>query len=242
MQYTLIKGTVSRGFRLLFFFPESVSPKPLSKPFGPFRIFSKIRGYIRSSMCTSINDTDGKIADQLINSVPRYRTFEYLDFAVHSPFNKFTYFTRVYRGTTYYRSTCAPFIVHKKNLSLGLRTAWPTIRYTHTAEFGHEKVTLPFLGAVGGGGHFHTLYTAQLVQPAAWVWLNARHQLILPPFPKKCTHGRPAPICKFKRSGRFRYVILLTLSNSVVVGIETLFCVYVCLLQKHSWHLLSSIH
>ncbi len=35
-----IKGTVSRDFRLLFFH-ESVSPRPLSIPFGPFRIFSK---------------------------------------------------------------------------------------------------------------------------------------------------------------------------------------------------------
>jgi hypothetical protein len=31
------------------FFHESVSPKPLSKPLGLFRIFSKIRGDIRSS-------------------------------------------------------------------------------------------------------------------------------------------------------------------------------------------------
>ncbi len=35
-----LKGTVPRDFRLLFFFHESVSPKPLSIPIGPFRIFS----------------------------------------------------------------------------------------------------------------------------------------------------------------------------------------------------------
>jgi hypothetical protein len=35
------------------FFYESVSPKPLSIPLGPFRIFSKIRGDIRSSRCTT---------------------------------------------------------------------------------------------------------------------------------------------------------------------------------------------
>jgi hypothetical protein len=36
-----LKGTVSRDFRPGFFH-ESVSPKPLSIPLGPFRIFSKI--------------------------------------------------------------------------------------------------------------------------------------------------------------------------------------------------------
>ncbi len=47
------KGTVSRDFRLLVFFHESVSPKPLN--------FSKIRGDIRSSrFATGVNDTGGK--------------------------------------------------------------------------------------------------------------------------------------------------------------------------------------
>jgi hypothetical protein len=36
-----------------WFFHESVSHKPLSIPLGPFRIFSKIRGDIRSSRCTT---------------------------------------------------------------------------------------------------------------------------------------------------------------------------------------------
>jgi hypothetical protein len=45
------------------FFHESVSPKPLSTPLGPFRIFSKIRGDIRSSrLTTGISDTSGKFA------------------------------------------------------------------------------------------------------------------------------------------------------------------------------------
>jgi hypothetical protein len=45
------------------FFHESVSPKPLSIPLGPFRIFSTIRGDIRSSrLITGINDTGGKFA------------------------------------------------------------------------------------------------------------------------------------------------------------------------------------
>jgi hypothetical protein len=38
-------------------------PQPQSIPFGPFRIFSKIRGDIRESRCTTgINDTGGKFA------------------------------------------------------------------------------------------------------------------------------------------------------------------------------------
>ncbi len=46
---------------LLVFFLESVSPKPLIIPSGPFRIFSKIRGDIRSSrFATGVNDTGGK--------------------------------------------------------------------------------------------------------------------------------------------------------------------------------------
>ncbi len=43
------------------FFHESVSPKHLSIPVRPFRIFSKIRGDIRGSRCTTgVNDTGGK--------------------------------------------------------------------------------------------------------------------------------------------------------------------------------------
>ncbi len=43
------------------FFSESVSPKPLIIPLAPFRIFSKIRGDIRSSrFATGVNDTGGK--------------------------------------------------------------------------------------------------------------------------------------------------------------------------------------
>ncbi len=45
------------------FFHESVSPQPQSIAFRPFRIFSKIRGDIRESRCTTgINDTGGKFA------------------------------------------------------------------------------------------------------------------------------------------------------------------------------------
>ncbi len=48
MLVLVLKGTVSRDSLLLFFFHESVSPKPLIIPLGPFQIFSKIRGDIRS--------------------------------------------------------------------------------------------------------------------------------------------------------------------------------------------------
>jgi hypothetical protein len=45
------------------FFHESVSPQLQSIPLGPFQIFSKIRGDICKSRCTtSINDTSGKFA------------------------------------------------------------------------------------------------------------------------------------------------------------------------------------
>ena len=53
------KGTVPWDFRLLFFFHESVSSKPLSIPLWPFRNFSKIHGGIRSSrFATGVVDSD----------------------------------------------------------------------------------------------------------------------------------------------------------------------------------------
>ncbi len=55
------KGTVSWDFRHLVFFHESISPKPLSIPLGPFRISSKIREDIcRSWFTTGVTDTGGK--------------------------------------------------------------------------------------------------------------------------------------------------------------------------------------
>ena len=56
------KGTASRDFRLLVFswinFPQACK---YSIPLQPFRIFSKIRGDIRGSRCTTgVNDTGGK--------------------------------------------------------------------------------------------------------------------------------------------------------------------------------------
>jgi hypothetical protein len=48
-----LKGQCHEIFDFCFFFHESVSPKPLSIPIEPFRIFSKILGDIRSSRCTT---------------------------------------------------------------------------------------------------------------------------------------------------------------------------------------------
>ncbi len=57
----IIKGTVSRDFFASGSFYESVFPQPQSIPVRPFRIFSKIRGDIRSSrFATGVNDTGGK--------------------------------------------------------------------------------------------------------------------------------------------------------------------------------------
>jgi hypothetical protein len=49
-----LKGTVQQDFQRLVFY-ESVSPKPLSIPLGPFQIFSKIFGD-SSRMTTGVDD------------------------------------------------------------------------------------------------------------------------------------------------------------------------------------------
>jgi hypothetical protein len=51
---------VSRDF-CFWFFHESVSPQPQGIPLGPFQFFSKIRGDIRKSRCTTGIDTGGKL-------------------------------------------------------------------------------------------------------------------------------------------------------------------------------------
>ncbi len=56
----LHQDSVTRFFASGFFL-EPVSPKPLIILLGPFRIFSKIRGDIRSSrFATGVNYTGGK--------------------------------------------------------------------------------------------------------------------------------------------------------------------------------------
>ncbi len=57
---TTLKGQCHEFFCFWFFY-ESVSPQPPSIPLGPFRIFSKSRGDIRSSrLTTGVADTGGK--------------------------------------------------------------------------------------------------------------------------------------------------------------------------------------
>ncbi len=64
----VFKGTVSQDFLLLVFF-ESISPQPKSIPLRPFRIFSKIRGDICKSRCTTgINDASGKFVTGVNNA------------------------------------------------------------------------------------------------------------------------------------------------------------------------------
>jgi hypothetical protein len=60
-----LKETVSRNFLLLVFFINQFPPQPQSIPLRLFQIFSKIRGDIRKSRCTTgINDTGGKFFHQ----------------------------------------------------------------------------------------------------------------------------------------------------------------------------------
>ncbi len=71
------------------FFHES-APQPQSIPLRPFRIFSKIRGDIRKSRCTTgiddaggklatgINDTGGKFAAGVVYNGNNYQTADNL--------------------------------------------------------------------------------------------------------------------------------------------------------------------
>ena len=65
LQFLLFISWFSRDsvtrFSACGFFHESVFPQPQSILLGPFQIFSKIRGDIHKSRCTTgINDTGGK--------------------------------------------------------------------------------------------------------------------------------------------------------------------------------------
>ncbi len=63
MQFCYIKGTVSRDFLRLVFFMNQFPPNPRVFRLDRFEFFSKIRGDILESRCTSgINDTGGKFA------------------------------------------------------------------------------------------------------------------------------------------------------------------------------------
>ncbi len=56
-----IQGTVSQDFLLLVFFMNQFPPSPRVSHYNRFEFFSKIRGDIHKSRCTTgINDTGGK--------------------------------------------------------------------------------------------------------------------------------------------------------------------------------------
>ncbi len=60
LSFRFFKGTVSRDFLLLVLYMNQFPSSPII-PLRPFRIFSKIRGDIRSSrFATGVNDTGGK--------------------------------------------------------------------------------------------------------------------------------------------------------------------------------------
>jgi hypothetical protein len=71
------------------FFHESPSPKPLIITLGSFRIFSKIRGDIRKSRCTTgVNNTSGKFATGVNDTggkLPPVLTTPAANFATSSP-------------------------------------------------------------------------------------------------------------------------------------------------------------
>ncbi len=70
-----LKGQCREIFCFWFFY-ESVSPQPQSIPFTPFQIFSKIRGDIRKSRCTTgLNDTGGKFATGVNDTGGKFATF-----------------------------------------------------------------------------------------------------------------------------------------------------------------------
>ncbi len=65
------KGTVSRDlFLLLVFFMNQFPPQPQSIPLGLIRVYSKIRGDIRSTrLTTGVVDTGGKRKRSLIRKM-----------------------------------------------------------------------------------------------------------------------------------------------------------------------------
>ncbi len=72
----LLKGTVSRDFFASGFFHESPSPKPLIITLGLFRIFSKIRGDIRKSRCTTGVTPVANLPPVLLTPVANCRRYQ----------------------------------------------------------------------------------------------------------------------------------------------------------------------
>ncbi len=64
------KGTVSRYFRLLFFFHESVSPKPLSITLGRLEFFRKFAEIFAAGgkICRHVVDTGGKFVAGVVET------------------------------------------------------------------------------------------------------------------------------------------------------------------------------
>jgi hypothetical protein len=74
LKHTLERDSVMRFFASGFF-DESVSPQPQSIPLEPFRIYSKIRGDICKSRCTTgINDTVGNFASGINDTSGKFAT------------------------------------------------------------------------------------------------------------------------------------------------------------------------
>ncbi len=85
----MIKGTVSEDFLLQVFFSWITFPKLLKITLGSFRIFSKIRGDIHKSRCTTgVYDTGGKlppVSTTLAANLPPVSTTPAANFATSSP-------------------------------------------------------------------------------------------------------------------------------------------------------------
>ncbi len=62
------KGTAPRDFRLKQFFMNQFSQAPKYTIIGPFRIFSKIRGDIRSSRCTTSTSLLHPFTNKIVHS------------------------------------------------------------------------------------------------------------------------------------------------------------------------------
>ncbi len=73
MLILLKEGKYDTRFSSSGFFHESVSPRPISIPMGPFWIFSKIRGDIRELMfIASVNDTGEKLFSGVVDTGKKF--------------------------------------------------------------------------------------------------------------------------------------------------------------------------
>ncbi len=83
-KWLLVKGSLTRDFRLQVFFHKSVSLGPLSIPLGPFKFFSKILGDIREWMFISgVNDTGEKREKFLDKIFYKYFVQSFVECTLH---------------------------------------------------------------------------------------------------------------------------------------------------------------